>query len=119
MDTEVVKCAGVVRASGRRWIGGRKPCSNPGTLEHEGRLWCKQHHPPAVNAKQKAKDAAWNAKWDAEKREREQKARDAADIPKFRALAKRAAELGQRVELADNLNADQILDELAAMHKED
>lgn len=42
-----------------------------------------------------------------------------AELEKFRALAKRAAELGQRVELADNLNADQILDELAAMHQED
>lgn len=43
---------------------------------------------------------------------------DAADIPKFRALAKRAAELGERREIADTMNADQILDELAAMHKE-
>lgn len=40
-------------------------------------------------------------------------------LAEFEELAKRAAELGQRVELADNLNADQILDELAAMHKED
>ncbi len=118
MDTETVRCAGVVRASGRRWIGGRKPCSNSGTLEHEGRLWCKTHHPSTCEAKRKARDAKWERKWVAEKREYAQKSRDAADIVKFRALARRAAELGERREIADNLNADQILDDLAALHPE-
>lgn len=117
MDTETVRCAGVVRASGRRWIGGRKPCSNSGTLEHEGRLWCKTHHPSAVDAKRKAKYAKWDAKWDAENREREQKARDAADILKFRALAKRAADItsSERTVVEQAL---EIARDLAAMHQE-
>ena len=28
-------------------------CTMPGKLEHEGKTWCKRHHPPNVEEKQK------------------------------------------------------------------
>lgn len=35
------------------------------SLEHNGRWYCKMHHPPTLKAKADAKYAAWQAKWDA------------------------------------------------------
>lgn len=87
-------------------------CRRKGILEHQGRLWCKQHHPPTYDAKRRAKQA----KWEALDREIEQKARDAEDIPKFRALAKRAAELVARLE-EDGVSTFGVVHDLAAMHR--
>lgn len=116
MDTEVVKCAAQVRDRDARWPT-YLPCSKRGTLEHDGKRWCKTHHPPTRAAKSEAKEAAWRAKWNADRRAFEQKARDAADIPKFRDLAKRAAELVEHLK-ADGVSTFGVVHDLAEMHKE-
>jgi len=52
------------------WRGhyGSGACSNTAKFEHNGRWFCKTHHPPNVAAKQAAKQAARSAKWDEEGR---------------------------------------------------
>lgn len=42
------------------------PCSKTGSLEHDGKFWCKTHHPPTVKEKRDAKHAKWKEGWDAE-----------------------------------------------------
>jgi len=55
---------------------GFKPhaCGKGAAYEHEGAWYCKTHHPPTMDAKDKAQ----RSKWDAEYRAKE-KARDAAE----------------------------------------
>jgi len=38
-------------------------CGKNAAYEHEGRWYCKTHHPPNVKAKQDARDAKWEADW--------------------------------------------------------
>lgn len=64
------RCAGVNR---RTWHS--YGCVRRGTLEHNGKTWCKIHHPPTVKAKDDARRAtldaeitAYRAKVDAEAR---------------------------------------------------
>jgi hypothetical protein len=46
------------------WKGwGNYACVRAGNYEHEGRHFCKIHHPPSVAAKNKAKSDAWEAEW--------------------------------------------------------
>lgn len=40
------------------------PCGKTAAYEEAGAYYCKRHHPPTVKAKKKARDAAWNAKYD-------------------------------------------------------
>ena len=40
-------------------------CGKNAAYEHEGRWYCKTHHPPNVKAKQDARDAKWEADWKA------------------------------------------------------
>ena len=62
------------------------PCGKNASMEHEGKHYCKTHHPPTVAAKQDARMAKWRAEWDAQ-RAREQAASDAAAEQKRRADA--------------------------------
>lgn len=43
---------------------GFHQCGRAGTVERDGKLWCKTHDPEAIAAKR----AAWNEKFDAEKK---------------------------------------------------
>ena len=45
---------------------GFHQCRSRGSHEHEGRLYCLRHHPPAVLAKREAKSRKWESKWNAE-----------------------------------------------------
>ena len=60
MATEKKQCAGRVRPMAR-WAGPQV-CLYRGTLEHDGKWWCKTHHPPTVAAKGKAQRDRWAAK---------------------------------------------------------
>jgi hypothetical protein len=57
------------RCSGEVW-GHRafRPsrCSRVASLEHEGKHYCKVHHPPTVEVKQKEKHTRWQQQWNAE-----------------------------------------------------
>jgi hypothetical protein len=53
--------------SGRTGRGfHRYGCTKKGTLEHDGKWWCKQHHPPTVAAKAEARRTAWRSERDAQ-----------------------------------------------------
>jgi hypothetical protein len=51
-------CAGTIFRDYRRW-----PCSLVGKHEHEGRFYCKKHHPPSVVEANKKKDARHAEEW--------------------------------------------------------
>lgn len=78
-------CAGLV------WSGwNHYPCSAGAKHEHDGRWYCKRHHPPAIKEKQDARTAKWEAKWRAEQEalaaeaeERAENARRAALYPEL------------------------------------
>lgn len=40
-------------------------CIRTGCVKREGKLYCKQHDPVAVEARQKAREAKWNREWNA------------------------------------------------------
>lgn len=56
------KCAGTVWSG--VWPSGY-PCGNKASLEHDGKWWCKIHHPPTVEAKAKEKHRAQEAAYEA------------------------------------------------------
>lgn len=59
------KCAGEV------WqMQGFFPCTKTGRHKHEGKWYCKLHHPPTVQAKRAASRDRWNAKWAAQEQAR-------------------------------------------------
>ena len=92
------KCCGQVSPAGA-W--GSYPCGKNASMEHDGKHYCKTHHPPTVQAKQDASRAKWRAQWDA-LRVHDQAARDAAAEQKRRADA--YDQLVERVkELEDTL----------------
>ena len=59
--TEKHQCAGNTRPSGAWYRPSR--CPRNGTLEHDGKWWCKQHHPPSVKERDEVKHAGWDADW--------------------------------------------------------
>lgn len=61
---EKQKCAGRTYDGMHR---GYYPCTRNGSLEHDGKLWCKTHHPPTVKAKEQARSAKWEAEYQARK----------------------------------------------------
>lgn len=75
------KCCGKVSPAGS-WRS--YPCGKNASMEHEGKHYCKTHHPPTVQAKRDASQAKWKAEWKAEC-EREKANRDAAAEQKRRA----------------------------------
>jgi len=53
------------KCEGQVWENHRPyPCGNNAKYEHEGKWFCKTHHPPTVKAKNDAKDAFFQARWD-------------------------------------------------------
>ena len=82
MAEEKKQCAGVDRV-GETWNKYNKPCGNAGTLEHEGRWWCKRHHPPSIEARHNARSKAFHDRLESERAaqaelERRSRAYDAA-----------------------------------------
>ncbi len=56
---------------GEVWSGySYHSCGKKAKHEHEGKWYCKTHHPPTVEAKDKARDERWEKEW-AAKRERD------------------------------------------------
>jgi hypothetical protein len=65
---------------------GGHPCQRNGILEHEGLKYCKQHHPPTVEAYLAARDKRWQEKWDAQ-----DKASEAQQLARSELVRKAAA----------------------------
>lgn len=57
--TDTRKCVGQVNGGGRFGYFHRHGCAKNGTLEHEGKWYCKLHHPPTVKAKSDARMEAY------------------------------------------------------------
>ena len=53
----------------RIWGGYSFSCGKKAKYEHEGKWYCKTHHPPTVQAKMEARNERWRKEW-AEQRER-------------------------------------------------
>ena len=71
--SEKHKCCEMVWAQGS-YRG--YPCGKGANYEHEGKHYCKTHHPPTVREKNEARQAKWRHEWDAD--QARQKAADAA-----------------------------------------
>lgn len=77
-------------------------CGKNASLEHDGKHYCKLHHPPTVWAKRDARNAKWDAEWE-EKKKKAAEASTAAEEQKRRADA--YGQLVERVkELEEALN---------------
>lgn len=78
-------------------------CGKNASLGHDGKHYCKLHHPPTVWAKRDARNAKWDAEWE-EKKKKAAEASTAADEQKRRADA--YDQLVERVkELEETLQA--------------
>lgn len=60
-------------------FGRSRQCSHTGSLEHEGKNYCKSHHPPSVNAKREERSAKAYANFDAKRAEMGRIAAEAAE----------------------------------------
>jgi hypothetical protein len=82
-DTVKVRCAGNI---GYGWRS--KQCKNAGSLEHESKMFCGLHHPPAEKARYEKREAAYQAEkakrfaeWSAARDRAEEDARRLAAFP--------------------------------------
>ena len=57
------KCSERVHDKGR-WPSFHQ-CPRPGSVERDGKFYCKQHDPVAVRSKRDARDAKWESDWNA------------------------------------------------------
>lgn len=71
MDKEQHQCCKRVHSPGGSFVG--HPCPNTGKFEVEGNWYCGVHNPITVAAKQAARSAKSQAKWDAANKEYRQK----------------------------------------------
>ena len=67
-----------VRVHSADSFSGHRCCIAP-KFEQDGKAYCSIHYPPNVKAKQAARSAAWNAKWDASEAARQKRESDAAE----------------------------------------
>lgn len=57
--TDTRECNVRVRGDGRWGAINRRPCGKEATLEHEGKWYCKLHHPPTIKNKRDARAEAY------------------------------------------------------------
>lgn len=57
------QCHGRV-SNGPRTVSFHR-CYSTGTLEHDGKMWCKLHHPPTLEIKAKARHDRWADEYEA------------------------------------------------------
>jgi hypothetical protein len=62
MSADKKHCEGRIKSE-FGWAGTR--CNKTASLEHEGKHYCKLHHPPTIAAKREAQNAKWRAQWEA------------------------------------------------------
>lgn len=103
-------------------------CGKNASLEHDGKHYCKLHHPPTVWAKRDARNAKWDAEWE-EKKKKAAEASTAAEEQKRRAdaydqLVERVKELEEACKHCEDLlmrheinciNGEEIADTALAM----
>lgn len=56
MANERKRCEAMVYRTHLGWLDSNV-CNRTGQLEHEGRWWCKVHHPPTIAARKANKEA--------------------------------------------------------------
>lgn len=72
-----------------------RPCKCSGLYEHEGKLWCRKHHPPTASETAKVRDGVWDAKWERERKARQKSEARAAILAELEAKAKAFHEMDQ------------------------
>lgn len=85
-------------------------CGKNASLEHDGKHYCKLHHPPTVWAKRDARNAKWDAEWE-EKKKKAAEASTAAEEQKRRAdaydqLVERVKELEEALRKYEDVRED-------------
>ena len=61
------------KCEGKVWDHMRYlPCGKTARYEHEGKWYCKTHHPPTVQEKLDARNEKWQAKWNAQEQARKE-----------------------------------------------
>ncbi len=94
------KCVGRVYAG--HYIGSHT-CNKTARYEHNGKWYCKTHHPPTVEEKRRAHAAKREAEFDAERAQRAQQHREHAE------MQRRAAAYDELLEaLNDIANTDPV-----------
>ena len=95
---------------GRGWRYS-PPCQNYGKYEHDGKLYCKAHHPPTVDAKNAEKARLRKDKFEADQTARAEHRQRQEEIE--RKAAEHDAVVAQRDELLECLrNADKLITQL-------
>lgn len=67
-------------------------CTRTGSVKREGRLYCKQHDPVAIEATEKARSAKWERKWAADEKAEKNARRKQKDLERKAALGEKLAE---------------------------
>ena len=100
------KCVGRVYSG--HYIGSHT-CNKTARYEHNGKWYCKTHHPPTVEEKRRAHAAKWEAKFNAEMAQRMQQHREHAEMQRKAAAYDTLLEaLKEIVDAADGTGWDQL-----------
>lgn len=97
--TEKRECVGRVNGEGRYGSFNRRYCDKNATLEHDGKWYCKLHHPPTVKAKSAARMEAYRDRVRAEVSAVREKREAAAEVQR------KAAAYNRLVAWLDSLEA--------------
>lgn len=104
------KCQGQVFGHYRMHLCGKKAGH-----EHEGRWFCKTHHPPTIKEKRAVHAAKWDAEWDA-KTAREKKAReDKAEMERKAAMYDELLALLKALHRYDDMDAQEQIETTRAV----
>jgi uncharacterized Zn finger protein (UPF0148 family) len=97
--------------------GRSRQCTKTGAYEHDGKHYCKTHHPPSVKERDKKRLDEWNAKWEEERKTNEQ--RYAANKEQQRKASEYDAMKAQRDELLAALKRVVRADDACVLRQED
>jgi len=71
MSDKDILCVATIRNGFDSWR-----CSRKGSMKHDGRLFCKTHHPPTAKEKDRIRSEKWQTEWKAEKEKRDAPAKE-------------------------------------------
>jgi hypothetical protein len=85
---------------------GGRPCGKNAKYEHEGKWFCKIHHPPTVAEKNKARNERWEKKWAAHCERVEQKAEQQRRADLYPELLGALQNIAATARLAEEFKSD-------------
>ena len=93
-------------------------CGKKAKHEHEGHWYCKTHHPPTVEAKNKARKAQWEKEWAAAREKVTQKAEQQRRATLYPDLIQAMRDIARQPE-GDELSAQEVARAMLKMCGED